>query len=235
MRIERTSIVNQILEHIKANISSGVWNPGEKIESELKLVENLNVSRASVHNAIQQLVALGVLESFQGKGTFVKSIPVSEIIDRLDSITESPTMRKLIEFRIILESEVCKQIAGHISASTINELYDCVENMRKSISNEKKFAKHDIHFHQILMRETKNEIICRSIDIICSEVQRQNILRATDESKKSATQYHKIVADLLSAGDGDGAAKVMIEHLQATPCHPPFKDDSYDTNLFNLP
>ena len=235
MKIERTSIVEQILEYIKTNISTGVWNPGDKIESELKLVEKLNVSRASVHNAIQQLVALGVLESFQGKGTFVKSIPVSEIQDRLDSITKSSTMRKMTEFRIILESEVCRQIAGHISENAIKELNDCVDEMKQSMGKPRKFAKHDIRFHRILMQETRNEVICRSIDIICSEIQRQNILLATEASKKAATQYHEQIAGFLAAGDGEGAAKVMIVHLQATPCHPPFTAQSFDTNLFNLP
>jgi len=234
MKIDRTSVVDQILEYIKNNISTGVWSPGEKIEPELKMVQKLNVSRASIHNAIQQLVAIGILESFQGKGTFVKSIPVTEIQERLDSITKSSTMRKMIEFRIILESEVCRHIAGHLSENTIRELYACVANMKHNFDNPTKFAKHDFHFHRILMQETRNEVICRSIDIICSEIQRQNILLATDESKNAATRYHMEVVDHLSTGDGAGAAKAMIRHLQATPCHPPFATQSLDTNLFNL-
>ena len=234
MRIERTSVVDQILDYIKTNISSGVWNPGEKIESELNLVEQLNVSRASVHNAIQQLIALGVLESYQGKGTYVKSIPVSEIEARLGAITQSSTMRKLIEFRIILESEVCRQIAGHISENTINELYECVEGMRQNKSELKKFVKHDIRFHRILVQATRNEIICRSIDIICDEMQRQSLMLATSESEEDAIQYHKLIADHLKKRDGEGAAQAMTRHLQATPCHPPFTVQPQNANLFNL-
>ena len=114
-------------------------------------------------------------------------------------------------------------------------LYACVADMKQNLDDPIKFAKHDFNFHRILMQETRNEVICRSIDIICSELQRQNVLLATDESKKAATRYHKEVADHLSAGDGAGAAKAMIKHLQATPCHPPFTAQSLDTNLFNFP
>ena len=217
MKIKRTNVVDQVLNYLKSNISTGVWKPGEKIESELKLVEQLHVSRASVHNAIQQLIALGVLESFQGKGTFVKSIPASEIQNRLESITKNSTMHKLIEFRIIVEVGVCRQVAAQISENTINEMAACLEGMKRNKHELKKYVKYDIQFHRALLQATRNEIIVQSIDIIRDEMQRQSLIHATMESIEEAIQYHERIVDCLRAGDSVGAAAAMFKHLQSTP------------------
>ena len=227
MKIEHTNVVDQILNYLKSNISTGVWKPGEKIDSELKLVEQLHVSRASIHNAIQQLIALGVLESFQGKGTFVKSIPTSEIQNRLEAITKNSTMHKLIEFRLIVEVGVCRQIATQISENTINEMASYLEGMKQYKHELKKFVKYDIRFHRALLQATQNEIIVQSIDIIRDEMQRQSLKHATIESIEEAIRYHERIVDCLRVGDSDGAAAAMFKHLQSTPQEPQFFIKTY--------
>ena len=71
MVIIKSNITQQVVQFIKKNIDNGNWRIGEKIPSENKLAESLGVSRASVRMAIQQFIAIGVLESVHGKGTFV--------------------------------------------------------------------------------------------------------------------------------------------------------------------
>ena len=68
LAVERVNVTEQVIEYLKTNIQRGVWKPGEKIASENELTNILSVSRASVRHAIQQLIAVGVLESYQGKG-----------------------------------------------------------------------------------------------------------------------------------------------------------------------
>ena len=84
--MSRKSVTEQVLEYLKEQIRVGRWTYGEKIDSENQLTYELQVSRASVRHAIQQLVALGVLESFQGKGTFVKTLPEDVMMSRLGNI-----------------------------------------------------------------------------------------------------------------------------------------------------
>lgn len=234
MAIIRQDVVNEILKHIETNITTGVWKPGGQIDSEIKMSAELNVSRASIHSAIQRLVALGVLESHQGKGTFVKSIQISEIQNRLNSITRSVTLRKLMEFRIILEGEICGNIAAHISENTVKEMTACLEGMIKCKNDPKKLSHYDMQFHRILVLATQNDIIIRSLDIICDEIERQNVLTSTNEGIDTAIKYHQRIINCLSNGDGEGASKAMIEHLQLTPCNPPFNIGSTKPTLFSL-
>ena len=68
---DKGSVTGKIAHYIRKNIRNGNWTVGEKIPSENQLCEELGVSRVSVRSALQQFIALGILESVHGKGTFV--------------------------------------------------------------------------------------------------------------------------------------------------------------------
>lgn len=57
---------------LSAEIAARRWKPGEAIPSEAEIAEAHQVSVGTVRKAIDSLVAAGVLERFQGKGTFVR-------------------------------------------------------------------------------------------------------------------------------------------------------------------
>ena len=233
MEIKRTSVLNEILKQLQANIVSGMWKPGDKIDTEISLSQQLNVSRASVHSAIQQMVALGILESHQGKGTFVRSIPILEIKNRLNTLTKSVSLRKIMEFRVMLEGEICKNIASDITDDTLHEMEKCLDAMARNLKNAVLFAHWDMQFHCVLANATHNEIIIQSLNIICDETERQNSFYATDETRESTLKYHKCVIDCLSVHDGESAKRFMIKHLQAAPCDPPFAPEA-DASFFSL-
>ena len=71
MKIKTVNITDQVVEYLKENIESGKWNIGEKIPSENQMVMELGVSRSSIRSALQYLIGIGVLKSYQGKGTFL--------------------------------------------------------------------------------------------------------------------------------------------------------------------
>ncbi|GAB4566536.1 MAG: hypothetical protein Kow0047_17970 [Anaerolineae bacterium] len=56
---------------IQAQIMDGTLRPGEVLPSERTLQKQLNVSRATVRQALQSLIQLGLLQSVPGTGTFV--------------------------------------------------------------------------------------------------------------------------------------------------------------------
>ncbi|MFT4130404.1 histidine utilization repressor [Labrys sp. (in: a-proteobacteria)] len=65
------SLGQQVRNHILANINSGEWQEGYQVPSESRLSEQLGASRMTVHIAMRDLAAEGVLVRRQGAGTFV--------------------------------------------------------------------------------------------------------------------------------------------------------------------
>jgi len=235
MEINRVNVVSEVLKHLESNILTGVWKPGQKIDTEISLSKQLNVSRASVHSAIQQLAATGVLESHQGRGTFVRSISIMELQNRLNTSSNRASLRKMMEFRIILEGAICRGLASNISPETLAELYRHVDDLIKNRENPQ-ITKHcDMQFHRALYIATQNELIIQSLNVICDEIERSHVMNYSPTTIESTIQYHKKIADCLSVGDGEGARENMIFHLASTPSDMPFKVDSIaaiETNLF---
>ena len=72
MEIKRNPpIVTQIVEELNKRINTGIYAPGSKLPSESDLANELNVSRASIREALAELDAKGLLWRRHGVGTFV--------------------------------------------------------------------------------------------------------------------------------------------------------------------
>lgn len=94
----------RIKEHITDKVMSGEWQVGDRIPTEEELVEQFGVSRMTVHRAVRELVAEGLVRRRPGAGTFVSN--------------ERPSL-DLVEVRNIAEDV---QSRGHEHASVVHLL-----------------------------------------------------------------------------------------------------------------
>ena len=67
-------LYERVKQHVQDRVNRGEWTDGTRLPSELELVEALGVSRMTVHRALRELSAEGLLSRIQGVGTFV-SVP----------------------------------------------------------------------------------------------------------------------------------------------------------------
>jgi len=86
---KNTPVYIQIHNAMRERISSEKWETGEKIPSERKLAIEFEVSRMTVRQAINTLVAEGILERRIGAGTFVTPEKVREKMSGVSSFTET--------------------------------------------------------------------------------------------------------------------------------------------------
>jgi len=101
LRIDRSSPIPlyvQLATAIEAEIQSGRLLPGERIESELILVERLSLSRPTVRQAIETLVDRGLLVRRRGVGTQVvhgvtRSVELTSLWEDLAASGRRPTTR----------------------------------------------------------------------------------------------------------------------------------------------
>ncbi len=77
-RDEHEKLYLQLYDILKRKIENREWTAGMQIPTEEQLCKMFNVSRATVRNAVLELVRQGYLVRQQGKGTFVSSNFISE-------------------------------------------------------------------------------------------------------------------------------------------------------------
>lgn len=68
----------QLREIIRDKIERNIWSVGEQIPNEMELVNEYKVSRATVRQAVLDLVHEGLLIRKKGKGTFVARPKIAE-------------------------------------------------------------------------------------------------------------------------------------------------------------
>lgn len=66
-------LYKQVKEYLLERIAAGAWQDGSKIPSEYELMGTLGASRMTVHRAVREMSADGLLHRMQGVGTFVRN------------------------------------------------------------------------------------------------------------------------------------------------------------------
>jgi len=85
-------LYERVKQHLRAGIAAGEWRDGERLPSEHELMARFSASRMTVHRALREMSAAGVVHRVQGLGTFVaKETPrlaLLEVTDIADDIAK---------------------------------------------------------------------------------------------------------------------------------------------------
>jgi GntR family transcriptional regulator len=82
-------LYRQLRSSIQQSLASGEWPNDKALPSERELSETLNISRATVRQAIQELELEGWLVRRQGRGTYPSPAKVEQPLARITSFTEN--------------------------------------------------------------------------------------------------------------------------------------------------
>ncbi len=91
---------------LRKRIMAKEYLPGQVLPSERQLMESYGVSRLTVREAINRLVAQGMVEKKQGKGTFVSKPSTDYMVGPLNSSSEVFLLKKYDVRTRVLESRV---------------------------------------------------------------------------------------------------------------------------------
>jgi GntR family transcriptional repressor for pyruvate dehydrogenase complex len=217
-RVKRTKVKEQVFEQLRNQIVRGAWPPGSKIPSENELTHRLGVSRVSLREALHMLVSLGLLESRQGGGTFVREYSGAVLFNPLFPMIalDRTDILDVLEYRRIVEKGTAGLAAEKAGESGIRALEDSYSAMVRAQGDVHAFARADLEFHLVLAKATGNPIIIKVNDII------KNILSASMDRIVSSLgvsdglSYHRRILAAVKARDACGAEALMEEHLSRT-------------------
>ena len=100
-------LYQQVKRFVVEGIRSGEWGDDKRLPSEHFLVERLNVSRMTVHRALRELKAEGVIVRVPGRGSFVSSEkPRSTLLETQDIAEEIRSRGSAYRCRVEILEEV---------------------------------------------------------------------------------------------------------------------------------
>ncbi len=109
---------------VQKKIQSGEYEEGQLIPSERELSENYNISRMTVRQALNQMVAEGLLYREKGRGTFVAKRKIEQ--RNIKSFSESARSKGLVPSTKVLyfkKEKMREDIAHALDLSMDDEIY----------------------------------------------------------------------------------------------------------------
>ncbi|MGD7097479.1 GntR family transcriptional regulator [Ralstonia pseudosolanacearum] len=91
----------QLRDDLAEQVARQQWRPGDAIPTEAELAKLYNVAVGTVRKAIDVLVAEGLLERFQGRGTFVRRASFASSLFRFFRFQNERGERRIPESRIL--------------------------------------------------------------------------------------------------------------------------------------
>src|SRR5690554_6955202 len=160
-KIQKGSLVETAIESLRHAIETEQWPVGDKLPVESELSESLGVSRNTVREAVRVLAHVGMLETRQGDGTYVRA--TREAGETLKRIARTQLTDQL-EVRIMLETEAAKLAAQRRSDQDLRAMTAALDARGKADSNLAERIHHDERFHHALVAASHNSALAELYD-----------------------------------------------------------------------
>jgi GntR family transcriptional repressor for pyruvate dehydrogenase complex len=215
MRIEQYTIKDQLVERLKDKILKGELKPGEKIPTEVELSEMYDVGRSSVREALQHLLAIGLLE--RDKKAIYVARDITDIITQPMNLLigmQKISPFHLFETRLVLEVAMAGIAAQRRTQEDLDRMNEIVYNMEHTDSVET-FIEDNILFHTAIAAASKNPLLINLFEAIKEPlVEQQKQVIARGIARKSAFREHKEIIEAIADRDSERAEKKMDDHLR---------------------
>ncbi|MCC6703647.1 MAG: FadR family transcriptional regulator [Thermomicrobiales bacterium] len=224
----KVTLVEAVVEQIADQIQSGKLKPGERLPSERKLIDTMQVGRSSVREALQGLAMMGLVEIRPGQGTFV-SRGARVLVPEVGRADLSAGLRRemrlsLCDARRFIESETAKRAAIHADDVSIAHLGSILETYcllaRQTHDLEAANVPHH-SFHIEIARMSENAFFAPMLDMLLHSVP-QSLRRGelvgfestpVDEIFDEELAIHRRIFDAIASHDPDAAALAMDRHM----------------------
>jgi GntR family transcriptional regulator, transcriptional repressor for pyruvate dehydrogenase complex len=215
--IRRNAVAGEAIDTIKQMIVRGDLTAGQRLPSERDLAVQLGVSRPSLREAIRALIALNILESRHGEGTFVSTLEPELLAEPIDFVLQvnDGAIISLFEARRVLEAGVAALAAERASDLELSELEDFVKAGRVKVNDPEAFIVHDVEFHARLRKAARSPVLASLLSSVSALSVASRRLTAQDPATRArALADHEAMVKVLKARDAEAARDKMVEHLE---------------------
>ncbi len=196
-----TSLAERVYEKLENDIVFGVYKRGEVL-TELKLVEQLGVSRTPIREAMRRLAQERLIAD-TGKGSIVLGITEDDLLDILNIRLNVEGLASYYA-TLNMTPEGLRELQHIIDLQEFYFMKNDMEHLRKT----------DDQFHAMICRLSKRNVISDTLTPLHRKI--ENYRKASIENKsrkEEVLREHRNIFEAMKNGDADLAAKLTTEHI----------------------
>jgi len=213
---DKTEKVSQnIITQIRDAILSGKLKPGDRLASEKELLNQFNVSKATMREGLRVLESMGLIQIRKGinGGVFIAEVDMKTTINSIINFLyfKSISIKDITLIRYIMEPPVAELAASCITPDDIDNLETMIE---ENLSGKVTDTYLGIGFHRYLARLSENPILILIMDFIDNILIDIKLhLNLGPEFFNNVKQGHRLILDCLIQKDGVGARREVTKDI----------------------
>ena len=202
-----TSLADQVFDKLENDIIQGVYKRGELL-AELKLVEQLGVSRTPIREALRRLEQERLIAD-TGKGSLVLGITEDDLIDIMN-------IREQVEGLASYYATVNMTPEGLKELTHIVDLQEFYFNK----GDTERLRQVDDQFHDTICLLSRRTVITDTLVPLMRKTRRYRRISMEDPQRIIRTQAeHRGIFDAIASGNADLARKLSTEHIANAKDH----------------
>ena len=196
-----TSLADQVFDKLENDIIQGVYARGELL-TELKLVEQLGVSRTPIREALRRLEQERLIED-TGKGSRVLGITMEDLED-------------IMNIRERIEGLAAYYAAKNITPESLRELTHIVDLQEFYFSKKDKehLRQVDDQFHDMICIMSGRSVISDTLIPLMRKTRRYRRVAIDDWDRTTdTTKQHKAIFQAIASGNAELAQELTTQHI----------------------
>ena len=202
-----TSLADQVFEKLENDIIQGIYQRGELL-TELKLVEQLGVSRTPIREALRRLEQERLIED-TGKGSRVLGITEEDLQDIMD-------------IRERIEGLAAYYAAKNINPEGLKELTHIVDLQEFYFSKHDKehLRQVDDQFHDMICILSRRSVIADTLIPLMRKTRRYRRVAIDDWERTTKTMNeHRQMFEAIASGNAELAQELATAHIVEAKRH----------------
>ena len=202
-----TSLADQVFEKLENDIIFGVYPRGE-ILTELKLVEQLGVSRTPIREALRRLEQERLIAD-AGKGSVVLGITEEDLMD-------------ILNIRVYIEALAAYYAAVNLTEEGRKELSHIVDLQEFYFSkwDPEHLRQMDDLFHDTICNLSGRTVIKDTLIPLHRKTRRYRRIAMDDKARAACTlKEHHAIYEAIISGDAERARELTAEHIAKAKDH----------------
>jgi len=223
--LKKPPLSQEVERAIKESIAEQLFKPGEKLPSERELVEQFQVSRVTIREALGNLKAAGLIEIRRGMhaGAYVAELTAGPITENFQNLIRLKKIdySHLIDVRLYIEPRAAEMAARHRTESELVELQSLLDKAESLIDHSHRQARlTNVSFHCEVAKITQNPMVVFITESITQSYSALIIEETGDLLDQSVIRKfineHRVILDAIARKNPQAAYAKTRRHLLET-------------------
>lgn len=214
----------QIADQLRGLIIASGLDEGDLLGTEADLIDRFDVSRPSLREALRILEADGLISIVRGSlGGVVVHRPDQRMTARAAAVvlqSRSVALADVFDASAVIEPAAARMVAtsrGHQRAA--GQLREVIIDQKRTVNDPVACTSAMIRFHSDIVHLAGNQtllLVCEMLNEVIARAIADVLTRSEGEpasARRRTIRSHEALADLIAAGDGDGAQAHWNTHM----------------------